>query len=325
MTRAPARIATGRTAPGSAAPDPVAVDWIAVDWGTSNLRAWAMDADGHPAADATSSSGMAGLDRDGFEPALLALIDPWLGDGPIDVIACGMVGARQGWAEAAYSSVPCPPGPAGRLARPRAIDPRLAVHIVPGLKQRDPPDVMRGEETQIAGFLAGEPDFDGILCLPGTHSKWAHVSAGEVVSFTSFMTGEIFALLGRESVLRHSVAADGWSEPDFLEAVDETLSRPERLAARLFGLRAESLLADLAPERARARLSGLLIGAELAATRPYWLGRDLVLIGAAGLADAYRAALAHCGLVARQVAVAGLTLAGLAAAQAALASTRSSP
>ena len=120
---------------------------------------------------------------------------------------------------------------------------------------------MRGEETQLAGLLAAEPGFDGVACLPGTHTKWVHLSAAEVVSFASYMTGEIFALLATASVLRKTVAPDGWSEPDFLQAVEDGMARPERVAARLFGLRAEALLHGLAPERARARLSGLLIGA----------------------------------------------------------------
>ena len=288
-------------------------DWIAVDWGTSNLRAWAMDAADRPLAEASAPTGMGGLARDAFEPALLALVGGWLAPGRrTDIVACGMVGSRQGWIEAAYAAVPC--APAGGFARPSVADPRLAVHILPGLSQSRPPDVMRGEETQIAGLIACESGFDGVACLPGTHSKWAHVRAGEVVSFASFMTGEIFALLAKDSVLRHSVGAEGWSDADFAEAVDETLSHPERLAGRLFGIRAEGLLAGLAPERARARLSGLLIGAELAAARPYWLGRDVALIGAPALAAAYRAALAQCGLAARLRDATAMTLAGLAAA-----------
>jgi 2-dehydro-3-deoxygalactonokinase len=287
-------------------------DWIAVDWGTSNLRAWAMQSD-RAQAEAASDAGMGGLDPAAFEPALLALIDPWLAPGRItDVVACGMVGARQGWTEAPYARVPCAPG--GAVARPPTKDPRLAVHILPGLRQDAPPDVMRGEETQIAGLLAREPRFDGVVCHPGTHTKWAHVSAGEVVSFASFMTGELFALLSCDSVLRHSVAAEGWSDPDFTDAVEETLARPERLAGRLFGIRAEGLLAGLPPERARARLSGLLIGAELAAARPYWLGRAVALFGAAPLVRAYRAALALCGVEPATPDATELTLAGLAAA-----------
>ena len=58
---------------------------------------------------------------------------------------------------------------------------------------------MRGEETQIAGFLALNPKFDGVICLPGTHTKWVHISAGEIVSFRTFMTGEMFALLSQQS------------------------------------------------------------------------------------------------------------------------------
>jgi 2-dehydro-3-deoxygalactonokinase len=303
-----------------------AADWIAVDWGTSNLRAWAMGPDG-PRAEAASPAGMGGLARDGFEPALLALVAPWLAGGHCtDVLACGMVGARQGWVEAPYAAVPSPPRrPDAAFTRPDVRDPRLAVHVLHGLRQDAPPDVMRGEETQVAGLLAREPAFDGVACLPGTHTKWAHVSAGEVASFASFMTGELFALLAQASVLRHSVAADGWSEPDFAEAVEESLARPERLAARLFGIRAAALLDGLPPERARARLSGLLVGAELAGARPYWLGREVVLIGAPALVAAYRAALRLVGLEARTLDATDMTLAGLAAAHAQLATERASP
>ena len=135
------------------------------------------------------------------------------------VIACGMVGARQGWIEAPYSQVPC--APVGlSMIKPVVEDTRLDVSILPGLSQTDPADVMRGEETQIAGYLAENPGFDGVLCLPGTHTKWAHISAGEVVSFRTFMTGELFALVSSQSVLRHSVGA-GWDGPAYRSAVSD--------------------------------------------------------------------------------------------------------
>ena len=146
-----------------------------------------------------------------------------------------MAGARGAWIEAPYATVPCPPRPAA-FTPPPTRDPRLAVRILPGLRQDEPPDVMRGEETQIAGLLAAEPGFDGVACLPGTHTKWCHVSAGEVVSFASYMTGEIFALLASQSVLRKTVAPDGWSEPDFL-AGRRGRPRPPR-ARRRAALRA---------------------------------------------------------------------------------------
>jgi 2-dehydro-3-deoxygalactonokinase len=297
------------------------VMWIAVDWGSSNLRAWRMQG-AAVTAEAAAPVGAITLDPPEFEPALLALVAPWLEDGVrSDIVVCGMAGARGGWEEAPYAAVPAVPG-GGDFARPRTRDPRLDVHILPGLCQASPPDVMRGEETQLAGLLASEPRFDGVACLPGTHTKWVHLSAGEVVSFASYMTGEIFALLATQSVLRRTVGAEGWDDAAFLAAVDETLSRPERMAARLFPLRAAALLDDLAPATARARLSGLLIGAELAGSRSYWLGRDVAIIGADRLSQAYRAALGQTGLAPRILDATAMTLAGLTAAHARIAGER---
>ncbi len=286
-------------------------DWIAVDWGTSNMRAWALR-DGAVLAEGRSDKGMGSLAPDEFEAALLEVIEPWLGQNRIPLVACGMVGAKQGWAEAAYSKVPCLPVGPGAV-RPKVRDTRLDVAILPGLSQADPADVMRGEETQIAGYLAKDPEFDGVLCMPGTHTKWVQISAGEVVSFRTFMTGEMFALMSEQSVLKHSVG-NGWDASAFETAVADAMSRPEALANRFFSLRAEGLLAGLSSEAATARLSGLLIGAELAAARPYWLGQNIVLIGAPKLATLYATALALQGAVTETADATQTTLAGLTAA-----------
>ncbi len=289
-------------------------DWIAVDWGTSNLRVWAM-AGNRIVAQATSEDGMGRLDRDGFEPALLRLIEPWLGQRQTEIIACGMVGSRQGWYEAPYRATPCTPLDFASLVTVPTRDARIAVRIVPGLKQVKSPDVMRGEETQIAGVLALKPGFDGVICLPGTHSKWVHISAGEVVSFQTFMTGELFALLSTQSVLRHGMAGGGWDDAAFDAALSDALSRPERIGAKLFSLRAEGLIANLTPAAARARLSGLLIGVELAASRPFWLGQQVVIVGSEALAKSYTRALAAQGAAPQMLDATEATLAGLTAAR----------
>ncbi|MDX8353899.1 2-dehydro-3-deoxygalactonokinase [Cognatiyoonia sp. IB215182] len=290
----------------------VTPDWIAVDWGTSNMRAWAMSASGTVLAEARSDKGMGELARDEFELELLRTVGDWI-SGPMTVVACGMVGSRQGWVEAPYASVPCPALPDG-LARAPVQNPDLQVHVIPGIKQTDPADVMRGEETQIAGFLARNKNWDGVICLPGTHTKWVHVSADEVVSFQTFMTGELFATISEHTVLRHSLATEGWDDDAFSNAVEEAMARPERLAARLFSLRADGLLNDLSAVSARARLSGLLIGAELAAAKPYWLGQQIAVIGASGISKRYVDALALLHAPATQVQASAITVAGLTAA-----------
>ena len=165
-----------------------------------------------------------------FEPALLDLVGACRGRGRASTSSpAAWSGARQGWVEARLSrAVPCAPLGADRTCQRRPSgDPRLRCGSCPGLSQAAPADVMRGEETQIAGFLALNPGFDGVLCLPGTHTKWVRVSAGEVVSFQTFMTGELFALLGAHRCCATRVAGEGWDEAAFADAVDDAMSRPE--------------------------------------------------------------------------------------------------
>ena len=295
--------------------------WIAVDWGTTRLRAFAMTQSHEVMARGDSDKGMATLCTQEFEPALLELITPWLDPVRVTpVIACGMVGARQGWIEAPYRKAPCPPFDA-EMVQATARDPRIQVSIVSGISQTDPADVMRGEETQIAGFLAGNPEFDGVLCLPGTHTKWVLISAGEIVSFVTYMTGEMFGLLSRQSVLRHTIGTNGWDDDAFGDALSDAISKPQFFAARLFSLRATSLLSDISPGSARARLSGTLIGIELAAAKGYWLGQNIAVIGAAALSKIYVAALRAQGANAEVYAAQDMTLAGLSAAYAQLETT----
>lgn len=293
----------------------MSANWIAADWGTSNLRVWGMGADGTVHWQATSECGMGGLERDGFEPALLALIADRLPTGRVTpVIICGMAGSRQGWAEAPYATTPCAP-PDLSLAKSAPVsDPRISVQILPGIRQIDPADVMRGEETQIAGLLAQDPEFDGVLCLPGTHTKWVRISAGEVVGFRTFMTGEMFSLLADQSVLRHSVATPDWDGAAFDAAVTDAMARPENIGSDLFTLRASGLLHDTPPAVSRARLSGLLIGAELQGARGYWLGQRVALIGSNALSALYAKALAAQGLPAEIHDAKTMTLRGLCAA-----------
>jgi len=292
----------------------ITADWIAVDWGTTNLRAYAMGPGDTVLAEGSSDDGMGRLDPDGFEPALLAVIAGWLGAGVTQVLACGMVGARQGWVEAPYRTTPCAMTSTVPIIAPTR-DPRLSVRILPGVCQNRPADVMRGEETQVAGALHLDPNFDGVLCLPGTHTKWIHISAGEIVSFQTAMTGEMFALLAAQSVLRHSVNTADLDLDAFDDAVSVTLSRPERMAQALFGIRAEGLLHGQSEPVSRARLSGLLIGAELAATKPYWLGQAVLIGGAAPLVALYRRALAAQGVQTAAHDAKTLTLAGLCLAR----------
>lgn len=293
-------------------------DWIAVDWSRTKLRAWAMS--GHaPKASAQSDRGTQNLDGTDPETALLALIGNWAGLD--DVIACGEIGGMAPWAQAALAPAPCLP-PLSDAVTAITNHPKLRLRILGGVGQNRPSDVMRGDETRIAGFLRINPQFDGTLCLPGQISRWVQISAGEIVSFQSFLTGELYTALTRHSLLGPTVAGDALAAFDsaaFEEGLEQGRHHAEKLLARLAGLVAEDQRDGLPPSAARARLSGLLIGAELAGAKPYWLGAEIAVIASSELGQLYTHALRQQSAPALHIDREAATLTGLIAAREALA------
>lgn len=255
-------------------------NWIAIDWGTSNLRLWLLDEQNHILDEISSAEGMTSLAPDEFEPCLMKHITPWL-TGKTLVLACGMVGAKQGWYEAEYIATPCAILP--QLVNVPTKNPLLDIRIAAGLKQMEPADVMRGEETQIAGFLGSQPDFEGVIALPGTHAKWVKVKKAKITQFQTIMTGESFAFYAQQSVLRFSM--DLWDEDVFVKAALESFYHPENTAAKLFNIRARDLL--WGEKTGEARLSGLLMGLEIAATKTLWQGQKIAIIGSKKLIKNY--------------------------------------
>lgn len=296
-----------------------AVDWVAVDWGTSNLRAWGIDASGEIAFSRSSPDGMSRLTREQYPDILTGLLAQ-VGD-PVDVVICGMAGARQGWLEAPYLDAPADLRTLSRSAvSPDMPGDRFAPTILPGVCQRDvgAEDVMRGEETQLLGLSALIPDFSGLVIMPGTHSKWAILEGTTLQRFSSAMTGEVFELLRVHSVLRHSFNGELEGEDreiGFDAGLAQGLDKPERLTATLFKVRAGALLSGRSPAWCAGFLSGLLIGAEIGGQRD-WIGTaEIPLIGSVGLCSLYQGALDKLGAKSRIVDATDATLAGLKAAR----------
>jgi 2-dehydro-3-deoxygalactonokinase len=296
-----------------------AVEWVAVDWGTSNLRAWGIDSSGSIAFSRSSPEGMGRLTREQYPSILSGLLAEV--HEPVDVLICGMAGARQGWLEAPYLDAPANLRTLAQGAvRPEMPGEQFAPAILPGVCQRDvgAEDVMRGEETQLLGLSALIPGFSGLAIMPGTHSKWAMLEGTTLNRFSSAMTGELFELLRTHSVLRHSLNGELEGEDRHLgfdAGVAIGLERPERLGAMLFKVRAGALLTGRSPAWCAGFLSGLLIGAEIGGQRD-WIGSaEIPLIGSVGLCSLYQGALERLGARGRIVDATDATLAGLKAAR----------
>jgi 2-dehydro-3-deoxygalactonokinase len=242
--------------------------YIAVDWGTSSFRLWLVDRAGRVLGERRGPEGMMAAPKlGGFAAVLQSHLDVIGAPGDVPVVVCGMAGARQGWVEAGYIDTPA--SLSSILERAVQVpDAARDIRILPGIAQRNPgaPDVMRGEETQLLGAFGLGQATDAIACMPGTHSKWVWIGDGRVERFATFMTGELFGVVSRETILSHAVA--GAEEEEDVEAfctsVSAAYANPALAANLLFHVRAGQLLHGGRPSSARERISGTLVGLELA-------------------------------------------------------------
>ena len=245
-------------------------NFIGVDWGTSSFRAYRV-VDGAVVERRASADGILTVAPGGHAATLGARLAGWSTDGAI--VLSGMIGSRQGWREASYA--PCPADPTA-VARERIAwrEPGLGdIILLPGLVTHDArgvPDVMRGEETQVFGAMHALGVDEGTFILPGTHSKRVDVRGGRIESFSTFMTGEVFAALRDHTILGRLMEAERapGDGSGFKRGVEEGARAGPcgDLLHRLFAVRTLGLFAQLPPTELPDYLSGLLIGAELAAS-----------------------------------------------------------
>lgn len=291
---------------------------LALDWGTSSLRAFLMQ-DGKVTETRSSAHGIQHLPLPGvpgYEKAFADIAGDWVKQWPnLPIVACGMVGSAQGWKEAPY--VRCPADIktlAGQsIAVPSGLGPDIL--IAPGVLFDEPdelPDVMRGEEIQIAGALLLNPQWAVRSCmlLPGTHSKWAQIENGKIVRYATYLTGELFAVLSKHSILGRLMPAESEGKKDTNAAAFElglTTARnsaPGDFTHQIFGTRTLGLTGRVPPAGLADYLSGLLIGHELVsgmAGAGDLAAVPLVMIGAPALCERYARSLKVFGKTADAV------------------------
>jgi 2-dehydro-3-deoxygalactonokinase len=253
---------------------------IAVDWGTSSFRAYRLDARGDILETRASDRGILKVPPGQFAGVLESEISGWAQQ---PIVMSGMVGSRHGWIEAPY--VQCPAGLDEIGAAMREVS--KGIWIVPGVSCRHAvPDVMRGEETQILGS-----GVEGTICLPGTHSKWVEVKQGRIESFSTFMTGEVYAVLKQHSILGRMMEEGAPDAAAFRQGVERS-GDSGGLLHHLFGVRTRGLMGELAPAASASYLSGILIGHELRAVETKQVG----LLGVPQLVSLYAQAADVLGI-----------------------------
>jgi 2-dehydro-3-deoxygalactonokinase len=268
---------------------------IACDWGTTNFRMFLFGTDGEIIARHAANIGLKNLGVLSFEQALASVMKDDFDRPDLPILLSGMVGSRQGWAEAPY--VACPAGlkeiVAGLVAAPSD---KLKVKIVPGLSSQNADtgihNVMRGEETQIYGCAGAKGE--GVFLLPGTHSKWAKLEAGVITGFSSYMTGEMFSLLKSHSILGDLMADDIDDVEAFRLGVDRAMNDKSFLSL-IFSVRTEGLFGVIKPQSLSSYMSGLLIGSEVRVEILRHGVRPVGIVGDGTLSKLYKRALEHTG------------------------------
>jgi 2-dehydro-3-deoxygalactonokinase len=302
--------------------------YIAGDWGTTQLRLYlyqyqanASDSASHTKLlDSCSGSGIRKCEGD-FEGQLFGLVQAWLDQhGPMPILLSGMVGSTIGWREAPYLSCPAD---ATQIAGGRLTFIRrgIEISILAGLKCQnaiDQPDVMRGEEMQLLGWMHAQPAATQqvaaqqavtqqacaqrhLVALPGTHNKWAWLKDGKIESFITSYTGELYALLREHSILLKAEATPQFDADSFSEGLQTVakLGQGQVLHA-LFTTRSRQLLLGMSNSQAESYLSGLIIGTDVSGALLFDQNNHdtqspITVIGEPTLTSSYKMALQYFG------------------------------
>src|SRR6478735_4367765 len=291
--------------------------FISCDWGTSNFRLRLVEKSGMQVlAEIKLPNGISMMNAEWKEVGsgdskenfflefLEEKIKAWdqiIQGESIPIVISGMASSSIGIRELDYASIPYPVS--GTSANTEWIQSPALKHpalLVSGVRTDD--DVLRGEETQLAGLLQLiqiEKASKHLFILPGTHSKHIVIEQGKIIDFKTYMTGEMFALISKHSILTNSVSTDKVIEGDavpqqaFRKGVRSSINN--NLLHTLFTVRTNQLFKQLSPEENYFYLSGLIIGSELASIQNE--DQQLVIAGEGSLVSLYEAAIDELGLI----------------------------
>ncbi|MEM7361252.1 MAG: 2-dehydro-3-deoxygalactonokinase [Pseudomonadota bacterium] len=301
--------------------------FIAGDWGTSNLRLYLCEASDSGTIDLVETRfgpGISEINGD-FEDRFFNLAQDWLDQhGRIPVILSGMIGSNIGWKEAPYLACPVSVQQIadGRISfTARGID----FSILAGLRTTNPlgtPDVMRGEELQMLGWMLSNRErgpHNRLFALPGTHNKWTRVRNDQIETFLTAYTGELFGLLRKNSILITDDSAISFNQDVFMDGVRAVEQQDGiQLIHALFSTRSKQVLGEMASTDGLSYLSGLIAAADIHGAlklfaEPGDEGFKVTVIGESTLSQQYLLVLDHLGVHSSTCDPAEIAIAGFAA------------
>lgn len=249
---------------------------ITIDSGTTNTRAYLVE-NGRVLSAHSRNVGSRDTAIDGNNAKLtggvrelIGLLTAETGDRIEAIIASGMITSNMGLCEIPHLTAPVSLAKLAASLERRIIDSVCPEPIlfVPGVKtvsaDHDPfcldCDMMRGEETETFGILAGSSQAgEKLLILPGSHSKFVEVDRNEAIKGSATtLAGELAWAIRKETILANSLAHEFTNEldqPALLKGAD--YCRLRGLSQACFATRIMHVLGDTS-ETAR---TSFLLGA----------------------------------------------------------------
>lgn len=284
---------------------------LIVDWGTTNFRAFVMDAKGKMLDKKELPMGLLQVDDGDFAKALKSVLNGWIENfESLPIYMAGMVGSQLGWVNVEYASTSI--DETGLIKKAHRFDlpwgPQAV--IIPGVSHQTETgayDVMRGEEVQLFGLakIVKQSSLDAIL--PGTHSKHANFVNGKMTRFASFMTGELFSVISKHTILGKGLPEQVDSQVAFIRGVKEG-QLTNSLTSTLFATRTHRLFNNIEENEVLDYLSGLLIGNELKSLK----NNHVFLVGGKSLCERYKIACTELSIFSTYISGDECFLAGMA-------------
>ena len=274
---------------------------IAADWGTSNFRAFLLDGKGSVLETRQAQSGIMKVAQGAFAKEFNRLIGDWLEEYPqVPVLMAGMIGCEQGWSLATHFKLPTGLEALSSALHPVEVAPGRTGYIVPGLTTLalgGVPDIIRGEETQVAGVISELPGGKNLLCLPGTHSKWLIIEDGIITGFHTNMSGELLDVMSGHSILGRLMEDRADVDQDAFNMGLVRSTEPGGVLHHLFGVRTQGYYQNIPGSGLHSYFAGILLGHEIKGMLDFFpRPKKVIVIGGEKIGQSYAAALKHFGI-----------------------------
>lgn len=283
------------------------------DWGNSSGRLHLCAPDGQ----VIESEKVTGAkNTSDHETLFLEATEKWRNDYEIETaLICGAIGSNLGWREVGY--IPLPANHSTMLSKAESFKcGNVKVTLLGGVNIESNsiglPDTLRGEETQSFGWMVLTGLTEGLLCMPGTHTKWASISAGKITQLNTGLSGELFEIVSKHSMLTRGAEIFDAPNKAFEDGVNVTLrENPPALIQSLISVRNKQLFGQMEPRMANSYLAGLIIGEDVRESVKLFKASTVHIIGSSVTASHYEEALRINGIKTKRHDAQVCTLAGL--------------